>query len=160
MKQINLTVGATCDDCSGLGGWAFVLRYGEHSLERSGGSSGAMKGRMELEALFEGLKAIKEPCYVVLFSENQHLVDGLICQRKEWRQTQFWRLSRKSPHLLVDGDLWEALDPHAERHFLQGQCVGNPSDAPDLNRCLELAEAQAAHYAAAPTSPDLIDWPA
>jgi ribonuclease HI len=160
MKRITLTVGATSVGRPGPGGWAYILRDGQHSLDRSGGSSDTTKVRMELQALLEGFKAIKEPCHVVSFSENQQLVDGLIYERKEWRHTQFWQLSRKSPHPLVDGDLWEALDPHAEEHFLQGQYVSRLSGDPDLKRCLELAEAQAVLHGAVPSWSSLIDMAA
>jgi len=157
MKRITLTVGATSVGCPGHGGWAYILRYGQHSLDRSGGSSDVTKGRMELQALLEGFKAIKEPCDVVLFSESQHLVDGLTGWRKEWRLTLFTRLRVQSHLPLADGDLWEELDPLAEKHFLAGKCVRRLSGDQDMERCLALAEAQAVLHGAVPSWSSLVD---
>jgi ribonuclease HI len=60
MKTVNLTIAGTCTGDSGRGGWAFVLRMGEHSIERTGGSPLTTKAQMELSAVTEGLKALLE----------------------------------------------------------------------------------------------------
>ena len=55
MKTVNLTIASTCTGDPGCGGWAFLLRMGEHSMERTGGSPQTTKGRMELNAVIAGL---------------------------------------------------------------------------------------------------------
>jgi ribonuclease HI len=38
MKQVTLISEGDCLGIPGPGGWAYILRYGEHSTERTGGS--------------------------------------------------------------------------------------------------------------------------
>ena len=86
MKTVNLTIAGTCTGDSGRGGWAFVLRMDEHSMERTGGSPQTTKAQMELNAVTEGLKALRERCQVYLFSDNRHLLDGIEYWREVWRR--------------------------------------------------------------------------
>ena len=54
MKTVNLTIVGTCTGDPGRGGWAFVLRMGEHSMERTGGSPQTTKAQMEMNAVIRG----------------------------------------------------------------------------------------------------------
>jgi hypothetical protein len=98
MKTVNLTIAGTCTGDSGRGGWAFVLRMGEHSIERTGGSPLTTKAQMELNAVTESLKALRERCQVYLFSDNRRLLDGIDHWREVWRRTLFTRVSEHLPH--------------------------------------------------------------
>ena len=77
MKTVNLTIAGTCTGDAGPGGWAFVLRMDEHSMERTGGSPQTTRGQMELNAVMEGLKALRERCQVFLNSDNEYLLNGI-----------------------------------------------------------------------------------
>jgi ribonuclease HI len=147
MKTVNLTIAGSCTGDPGRGGWAFILRMGEHSRERTGGSPQTTKGQMELNAVIEGLKALRESCQVYLFSDNQHLLDGIEYRREEWRRTLFTRVHKRLPHPLPDGDLWRELDPLADKHQIWGRCIVGHDGHPDMERCEQLAESQARLYA-------------
>ena len=54
-----------------------MLCYGPHRLELSGGYRLTTNNRMELMAAVEGLRALKEPCEVTLYSDSKYLVDAL-----------------------------------------------------------------------------------
>ena len=116
---------------------------GEHSIERTGGSPLTTKAQMELNAVTEGLKALRERCQVYLFSDNRRLLDGIEYWREVWRRTLFTRVSERLPHPLADGDLWEKLDALADMHRISGRCIVGQLGYPDKERCEELAESQA-----------------
>ena len=150
MKTVNLTIAGTCTGDSGRGGWAFVLRMGEHSIERTDGSPLTTKAQMELKAVTEGLKALRERCQVYLFSDNRRLLDGIDHWREVWRRTLFTRVSEHLPYTLPDGDLWEKLDALADMHQISGRCIVGQVGYPDKARCEELAESQAKLNAGVP----------
>lgn len=153
MKTVNLTIAGTCTCDPGPGGWAFVLRMGEHSLERTGGSPQTTKAQMELNAVTEGLKALRERCQVYLFSDNRRLLDGIEYWREVWRRTLFTRVSERLPHPLPDGDLWEKLDALADMHQIAGRCIVGQVGYPDKERCEVLAKSQAGLNAGVPFKP-------
>lgn len=94
-------------------------------MERTGGSPQTTKAQMEMNAVIEGLKALRERCHVYLFSNNRRLLDGIAHWREVWRRTLFTRVSEHLPHPLPDGDLWEKLDVLADMHQIR---VGASSD--------------------------------
>ncbi len=48
----------------GAGGWGVVLEYKGHTKELSGAKAHTTNNQMELQAVIEGLKELKEPCNV------------------------------------------------------------------------------------------------
>ena len=71
----------------GPGGWAYILRYGDHVAERAGGvHDSTTNNRMEIQAAIEGLKALKEPCRVLLVTDSTYLLNGINIYRHMARQ--------------------------------------------------------------------------
>jgi ribonuclease HI len=142
MKRIFLTIYGACLGSPGLGVWACILRYGEHSLERFGGSTNTTKARMELQAALEGFKAMKEASEVQIVSNSQQLLDGFGYWLEEWRATHWIQLKEHSPDPIPDADLWKAIDPLTRRHILGTLYARQLSSSIDVKRCEELAVEQ------------------
>ena len=77
MKNIILYTDGACSGNPGPGGWASILRYGDNIKELSGGEKDTTNNRMELTGVIEGLKALREPCAVELYSDSQYIVNAL-----------------------------------------------------------------------------------
>ena len=77
MKNVILYTDGACSGNPGPGGWASILRYGENVKELSGGEKDTTNNRMELTGVIEGLRALKEPCAVELYSDSQYIVNAL-----------------------------------------------------------------------------------
>ena len=77
MKTIILYTDGACSGNPGPGGWASILRYGDAVKELSGGERETTNNRMELTGVIEGLKALREPCAVELYSDSQYIVNAL-----------------------------------------------------------------------------------
>ena len=71
MKTVTLYTDGACSGNPGPGGWGAILEYMGHKRELSGGELGTTNNRMELTAVIEGLKALKEPCIVELYSDSK-----------------------------------------------------------------------------------------
>src|ERR1700704_2050993 len=65
------------------GGWATVLVCDgtDQALELSGGERPATNQRMEIQAAIEGLKALKGPCNVIVYSDSAYVVS---CMKQRW----------------------------------------------------------------------------
>ena len=156
MKTVNLTIAGTCTNDPGRGGWAFVLRMGEHSMERTGGSPHTIRAQIEMNAVIEGLRALQEPCEVLLFSESRHLLEGISSWRHKWRANGWARRRKMKTYPLANSDLWKELDQLAEKHVVKGQWIKGHSGHPDNERCDMLAAAQASLHVDVPSWSSLI----
>ena len=104
MKTVTLYTDGACSGNPGPGGWGAILCYGEHELSLSGGEAHTTNNRMELTAVIEGLKKLKEPCIVELYSDSKYVIDAL---SKGWAwgwKKKGWVKSDKKPAL--NPDLW------------------------------------------------------
>lgn len=107
MKSINIYTDGACSGNPGPGGWGAVLVYNGIEKQLSGGEKSTTNNRMELTAVIEALKALKEPCNVTLTTDSKYVCDAI---NKEWVfawQRNSWRKADKKPALNVD--LWEQL---------------------------------------------------
>ena len=59
-KKITIHTDGACDGNPGPGGWAALLRYGDHVRELAGGEPATTNNRMELQAAISALAALKE----------------------------------------------------------------------------------------------------
>jgi len=105
---------------------------------------------MEIMATIEGLKALKQPCEVLLISDSQYLLNGVSSWRLKWRENG-WKAKKGKQSQVKNADLWQELDGLANQHTIQCQWVKGHSGHLDNERCDELAEAQAAKYANLPS---------
>ena len=64
-REITLYTDGACSGNPGVGGWAAVLIYKQHKKEISGAEAETTNNRMELRAIIEGLKAIKDASAIV-----------------------------------------------------------------------------------------------
>ena len=71
MKQITITADGACSPNPGKGGWAAILRYGEARKEISGSEENTTNNRMELRAIIEAFRLLREPCRVLLRTDSK-----------------------------------------------------------------------------------------
>jgi len=140
MKTVTLYTDGACSGNPGPGGWGAILEYNGHEKELAGGMESTTNNRMELTAVIEGLKALKEPCVVELYSDSKYVIDGL---EKGWAvswRKNGWKKADKKPAL--NPDLWEILLNLTEQHTLHYHWVKGHAENPKNNRCDEMAVAQ------------------
>ena len=136
-KQVKIYTDGACSGNPGRGGWAAILLYGEHEKEISGYDPDTTNNRMELTAAIEGLKALKYPCSVELYSDSSYLVDAFNNGWITGWKLNGWRKSNKEE--VKNKDLWEQLDELAKTHDITWIKVKGHSDNEYNNRCDKLA---------------------
>src|SRR5690349_3565816 len=146
MKQISLATDGACIGNPGPGGWACVLRFGGHHKELFGSEGRTTNNRMELLAVIEGLKALREPCQVTVITDSQYVKNGITQRLSEWK-AHGWRKKsrgRSGTRDVLNRDLWEQLENAIARHEIRWEWVKGHAGHEDNNRCdlLALAAAQ------------------
>jgi len=140
MKEVLLITDGACVGNPGPGGWACILRYGEHKKELWGSEPHTTNNRMELRAAVEGLRALKENCAVEVVTDSQYLKNGITEWIRKWKRNG-WQTSTKKP--VVNQDLWMQLDEQNARHRTEWSWTKGHASHADNNRCDELATAAA-----------------
>ena len=74
MKTVEIFTDGACRGNPGPGGWGVLLRYGDVERELYGGEADTTNNRMELQAAIEALKALKQPCKVVLTTDSVYVL--------------------------------------------------------------------------------------
>jgi ribonuclease HI len=106
MKHITLYTDGGCSGNPGPGGWGAILIYNDHEKEMSGFEDHTTNNRMELMAAIEGLKALKSPCIVDLYTDSQYVRRGIMEWITQW-QARGWKTADKKP--VKNQELWQAL---------------------------------------------------
>ncbi len=139
MKQIEMWTDGACSGNPGPGGWGCILRYREREKELSGGAAETTNNRMEMTAVIEGLKQLKEPCRIRLSTDSKYVMEGVTRWMAGW-QERGWRKADKKPVLNVD--LWQEMADLLSRHTVEWVWVKGHAGHPENERADALAVAQ------------------
>jgi ribonuclease HI len=104
---VTIWTDGACSTNTRCGGWAAILCYGEKKVIISGHEQQTTNNRMELKAVIEGLKRLKRPFPVRIYSDSKYVVNAI---KDKWCvnwQKRGWKKSDGNQVLNVD--LWEAL---------------------------------------------------
>lgn len=113
MKEVTLYTDGACKGNPGIGGWGAWLTFGKHEKRLCGGELETTNNRMELQGAIEGLKALKEPCEVLLFTDSSYVQKGITQWLAGWKK-KGWVTASKQP--VKNKDLWQVLDAECQRH--------------------------------------------
>lgn len=135
MKEVILYTDGACSGNPGAGGWGAILMYGDRKLEISGGCDQTTNNKMELTAVIEGLKRLKEPCVVDVYSDSAYVVNAFL---QNW--ISGW--VRRGWDKVKNSDLWHELIGLTNTHTVRFHKVKGHSDNEFNNRCDELARSE------------------
>lgn len=129
-----------CDPNPGPGGWAALLRYEQSEKILTGSEPDTTNNRMELTAAIQGLRALKQPCRVDVYTDSEYVRRGITEWLPGWR-ARGWRRKGGS---LANADLWQALEAEMRRHTIQWHWVRGHAGHVENERVDRLAK-QAIH---------------
>jgi len=120
------------------GGWGAWLKSGATEKELFGGELNTTNNRMELQAVIEGLGALKRPCKVILYLDSQYVRMGITEWIRGWK-AKGWRTSTKQP--VKNVELWQQLDKLVSEggHQIEWRWVKGHSGDPGNERADALA---------------------
>lgn len=147
MKHVYIYTDGSCKCNPGPGGWCAILVYEGREKVISGGEAQTTNNRMELTAIIEALKALKESCTVTLTSDSKYALDALQNGWAEVWRARGWKKPDKSPAL--NPDLWEILLNEIKKHDIEYVWVKGHAGHPYNERCDERAQAEADKHSTA-----------
>lgn len=127
----------------GPGGWCAVLIYGDKRKVLSGGSPHTTNNRMELTAVIEGLKALKQPCEVQLYTDSNYVVEGLRTWLPNWVKNG-WKTSSKKE--VLNKDLWQELYNLTKIHTVHPNWIKGHSGDKLNEECDKIAKKEAMKF--------------
>lgn len=140
MKRVEIFTDGACSGNPGAGGWGAILRFGSAEKELSGGERATTNNRMELTAVIAALRALKEPCEVLLTTDSQYvakaITEGWLAN---WKRLG-WKKADKTP--VKNEDLWRQLDEQLMRHRVEFHWVKGHAGHAENERCDALAVAE------------------
>jgi ribonuclease HI len=114
MNPIIIHTDGSCETQTRLGGWAAVLQCGEHQRVLQSSASDTTVNAMELTAVIEALKALKQAGSTVqLFTDSNYVVRGVNEWLSDWLK-RGWKNSRGEQ--VANLDLWQQLKTLLELH--------------------------------------------
>lgn len=137
MEKVVIYTDGACSGNPGPGGWGTILMYKDIKKEISGGKNDTTNNIMELTAALEGLKLLKYPCEVDLYSDSAYLVNGF---KQGWIynwQKNNWQTANKEP--VKNKEIWQEIYNMTKVHKITFIKVKGHSDNEYNNRCDELA---------------------
>ena len=132
--RIRLYTDGACDihAANQPGGWAAILQATDEAGElvketvASGGAERTTNNQMELIAVVEGLKLLKRPAALTIYSDSRYVID----------------IARGAKKPAKNRKLWQTYFEHASRHMIDWKYVAGHSGDTLNERCDRLAVAE------------------
>ena len=137
MKKVIIYTDGACSGNPGPGGWGTILMYKREKKEIYGAEKETTNNIMELTAVIEGLKLLKQPCEVEIYSDSAYVVNAF---NQGWIYNWLkkgWKTADKKD--VKNKELWVELYNLTKIHTVTFIKVKGHSDNEYNNRCDELA---------------------
>ena len=136
-KHITLYTDGACSGNPGPGGWAGLLMYNGRERVVTGAEKLTTNNRMELAAVVESIRVLKEPCVIAVHTDSAYIANAF---NEGWIENWLrrgWMTAGKKP--VKNQDLWQQLDDQASRHRIEWRWVKGHSGHPENERADALA---------------------
>lgn len=135
-KSVQIYTDGACRGNPGVGGWGASLQYNGTKKEIYGGELETTNNRMELTAVIEALKLLKEPAELTINSDSKYVLSGINEWLPNWKKRN-WKTASRKP--VKNVDLWQQLDALAQPHTIKWVWVKGHSGNVGNDRADELA---------------------
>ncbi|MAV88079.1 MAG: ribonuclease HI [Rhodospirillaceae bacterium] len=125
-----------CSGNPGPGGWGVLLRWNSIEKELFGGEQNTTNNRMEVQAVIEGLKALKKPSFVIVYTDSTYVQKTMTQWLEGWK-IQGYKI--KGGKYRINHDLWRELDALSQKHTIDWCWVRGHDGHPENERADALA---------------------
>ena len=138
---VQIYTDGACRGNPGVGGWGAIVFTEDKERELFGSEQHTTNNRMELQAVIEGLGALKRPARVELFTDSVYVGKGMTEWLAKWKSNGWKRKEGKKLVPVKNEDLWRLLDERLQIHQVNYHRVAGHSGHPENDRVDELAVA-------------------
>jgi ribonuclease HI len=135
-RVVDIYTDGACRGNPGPGGWAALLKRGEHFRELHGAELLTTNNRMELTAVIRALEALRRSVHARVYTDSEYVRRGITEWLPGWK-ARGWRTADRKP--VKNQDLWQQLDELAAAHTLEWHWVPGHAGVPDNERVDRLA---------------------
>ena len=147
---VRLFTDGACRGNPGPGGWAYILKHPASGSEKeaAGGEPLTTNNQMELQAVIEGLRALKQRSQVEVVTDSSYVAKGSSEWLPKWKANGWRRREQNRWKPVLNVDRWQQLDALLAQHNVRFTLVRGHAGHPENERCDELAVAAAERFRA------------
>jgi len=119
-KLIHIYTDGACRGNPGPGGWGALLECDNYKKEIKGSSQLTTNNIMELTAVIEALKLIKNPSKIIITTDSTYVKNGITDWIHNWK-LKGWKTANKKP--VKNKELWKSLDDLSSLHSIKWEWV-------------------------------------
>ncbi|MDR1012325.1 MAG: ribonuclease HI [Coxiellaceae bacterium] len=135
-KQVIIFTDGACRGNPGPGGWGAVLYYNQHKKYLKGAEILTTNNRMELTAVINAIKTLKQSCLIKITTDSKYVKNGITVWMDKWKRNG-WMTSNKKP--IKNLDLWQELARIASSHQINWFWIKGHSNHSENDLADELA---------------------
>lgn len=135
MKHITLFSDGSSLGNPGFGGYCAILRYKNSEKIVSGGEKSVTNNQMELKAVIEGIKALKEPCCIEIISDSSYVTKGISLWLDNWIKKEFKNIKNI--------DLWREYLSVSKNHEIKTTWIKGHAGHRENEFCDKIAKEEA-----------------
>lgn len=133
LKEVTIYADGCCIGNPGPGGYGVILMYKNSEKQLSGGFRLTTSNRMEIMAAIVGLKTLKVPCSVTLYSDSEYLVNAIVeGWVHRWKANNWWRNKKEKA---INVDLWDKLLDLCAKHTVKFVWIKSHAGHPYNEKC-------------------------
>lgn len=122
---VEIYIDGACSGNPGPGGWGAYFKYKEFRKKLYGSEKDTTNNRMEIKAAIEGLKALKQPSKVIIYTDSIYLKNGMTLWISKWIVQNFKKNTRNP---IKNIDLWESLVGLTKMHEIEWRWIKGHSN--------------------------------
>ena len=119
-KLIYIYTDGACRGNPGPGGWGALLECEGYKKEIKGSSQLTTNNIMELKAVIEALKLIKNQSKIIVTTDSTYVKNGINEWIHNWK-LRGWKTANKKP--VKNKELWQELDVLSSEHQIDWKWV-------------------------------------
>jgi len=135
-RLIHIYTDGACRGNPGPGGWGAILLCDNYKKEIKGSSQLTTNNIMELTAVIESLKLIKNPSKIIITTDSTYVKNGITEWIHNWK-LKGWKTANKKP--VKNKQLWQELDVLTNNHQIEWKWVKGHAGHVGNERADELA---------------------
>ena len=135
-RLIHIYTDGACRGNPGPGGWGAILLCDNYKKEIKGSSQLTTNNIMELTAVIESLKLIKNPSKIIITTDSTYVKNGITEWIHNWK-LKGWKTANKKP--VKNKQLWQELDILTNNHQIEWKWVKGHAGHAGNERADELA---------------------
>tara|TARA_B100000131_G_scaffold303414_1_gene327450 strand:- start:3622 stop:4065 length:444 start_codon:yes stop_codon:yes gene_type:complete len=118
---IQMWTDGACSGNPGNGGWGVLIKLVDgNQIKLSGHEQFTTNNRMEMLAVIEGLKYLKNYSSVIIHTDSKYVLEGITNWITNWKQNN-WKSSNKKD--VKNKDLWIELDALVNKFKIEWKWV-------------------------------------